>query len=152
MKLGKTGKLFFFEQVCPLSFYQKVKFWSVKFQLFCNAHFLCFVFSLASIFVKKMFKIRFYQKVLYDFRRNMSFDSIKKLGKYFNFNFEKHFSVLTWKKDKIFFVSINRPEKKNCVNHETAKELIDAFKTFEADESADIAILTGQGLFLFSFY
>uniref|UniRef100_A0AC34QTU1 Enoyl-CoA hydratase n=1 Tax=Panagrolaimus sp. JU765 TaxID=591449 RepID=A0AC34QTU1_9BILA len=53
--------------------------------------------------------------------------------------------VLSWKKNRIFFVSINRPEKKNCVNHETAKELIKAFETFEADKSADIAILTGQG-------
>ncbi|KAE9548328.1 hypothetical protein FO519_008466 [Halicephalobus sp. NKZ332] len=53
--------------------------------------------------------------------------------------------VLTSSKDRIFYISINRPEKKNCVNHETALELIKAFSQFEADDSCDIAIFSGEG-------
>lgn len=42
-------------------------------------------------------------------------------------------------------VSINRIERRNAVDGETANALIDAFKAFDADESASVAILTGAG-------
>jgi len=42
-------------------------------------------------------------------------------------------------------IGINRPEKRNCVNLETARELHDAFKTFENDASTPAAVLYGKG-------
>jgi enoyl-CoA hydratase len=55
------------------------------------------------------------------------------------------FVVNVSERDGIYFISINRPEKKNCVNHATALQLIDAFEKFDADEKANIAIFYGEG-------
>lgn len=53
--------------------------------------------------------------------------------------------VLTEKKGRVFTIIINRPEKKNSVDGPTAKLLADAFREFEADESAYVAVLWGAG-------
>lgn len=45
----------------------------------------------------------------------------------------------------IAWVIINRPEQRNALNRETLLELIDAFRAVDADESARVAILTGNG-------
>ena len=45
----------------------------------------------------------------------------------------------------ICVVSINRPEAKNAVDRPTAEALAAAFRAFDADESLDVAILTGAG-------
>ncbi len=45
----------------------------------------------------------------------------------------------------IAIVTINRPEVRNAVNRETAGELAEAFRRFDADESLSVAILTGAG-------
>lgn len=45
----------------------------------------------------------------------------------------------------IAVVTINRPEVRNAVNRETAGELADTFRRFDADESLSVAILTGTG-------
>ncbi|CAL8109909.1 unnamed protein product [Orchesella dallaii] len=42
-------------------------------------------------------------------------------------------------------IGINRPEKRNCVNLQTAKELQEAFKEFENDSSTTAAVLYGKG-------
>lgn len=42
-------------------------------------------------------------------------------------------------------VTINRPDVRNAVDPETAKMLRSAFTEFEADETLDVAILTGNG-------
>ena len=42
-------------------------------------------------------------------------------------------------------VTIDRQEVANAVDRETAARLVDAFERFEADESANVAILTGAG-------
>ncbi len=42
-------------------------------------------------------------------------------------------------------VTINRPEARNAVDRPTALALADAFRRFDADESANVAILTGAG-------
>ncbi|HVN29347.1 MAG TPA: crotonase/enoyl-CoA hydratase family protein [Candidatus Binataceae bacterium] len=42
-------------------------------------------------------------------------------------------------------VSINRPEARNAVDRPTAAALAEAFRRFDADDSAAIAILTGVG-------
>jgi enoyl-CoA hydratase len=47
--------------------------------------------------------------------------------------------------DSIFIVTINRPEVRNALDAATAAALVDAFRSFDADESADVAVLTGAG-------
>ena len=42
-------------------------------------------------------------------------------------------------------VTIERPERRNAVDGETAQALYDAFKAFDAEEALDVAILTGRG-------
>ncbi|KAH3859815.1 hypothetical protein DPMN_102637 [Dreissena polymorpha] len=42
-------------------------------------------------------------------------------------------------------IGINRPEKRNAVNQETAVELVDAFKHFENDHESKVAVLHGKG-------
>jgi len=42
-------------------------------------------------------------------------------------------------------VTIERPERRNAVDGETAWALYEAFKAFDADESLDVAILQGRG-------
>ena len=47
-------------------------------------------------------------------------------------------------KEGIRVLSINRPEKRNCVNKKTAHELFTAFQDFNADESARVGVLCGN--------
>jgi len=42
-------------------------------------------------------------------------------------------------------IGINRPEKRNCVNHATALQLEAAFKAFEEDVESPVAVLYGKG-------
>ena len=42
-------------------------------------------------------------------------------------------------------IAINRPERRNAVNRETAEALFAAFRDFDSDDSASVAILTGRG-------
>lgn len=42
-------------------------------------------------------------------------------------------------------VAIDRPERRNAVDPGTARDLLDAFLSFDADESASVAVLTGRG-------
>ena len=53
--------------------------------------------------------------------------------------------VLTDQIGPIFTIGINRPTKRNCVNHETALQLISAFKKFDENEDLNVAILYGAG-------
>ena len=45
----------------------------------------------------------------------------------------------------ITVVVIDRPEVRNAVDRQTAQELADAFRAFDADKSQSVAILTGAG-------
>jgi enoyl-CoA hydratase len=45
----------------------------------------------------------------------------------------------------VWTVTINRPEKRNAVNPDTALQLRAAFDAFEADPAAAVAVLTGAG-------
>jgi enoyl-CoA hydratase len=48
----------------------------------------------------------------------------------------------------VYIVTINRPQRRNAVDAETARALFDAFVAFEADDSVSVAILTGaEGAF-----
>ena len=53
--------------------------------------------------------------------------------------------VETEQDGEIFLVSIARPEKRNAVDAETAKELADAFRHFEIDDESSVAVLYGKG-------
>jgi enoyl-CoA hydratase/carnithine racemase len=53
--------------------------------------------------------------------------------------------VLYEKRDRIAYVTINRPEARNAVSPEVHRAMIAAWADFEADDSVDVAILTGAG-------
>lgn len=48
-------------------------------------------------------------------------------------------------KDRVLIVAIDRIERKNAVDLQTAKELYQAFLDFDRNENFDVAILTGKG-------
>lgn len=47
------------------------------------------------------------------------------------------------RQDDITIVTIHRPEVRNAVDGPTARELANAFRSFDADDTAKVAILTG---------
>jgi len=55
--------------------------------------------------------------------------------------------VKTEIKGPVTTIIINRPEVRNAVDGETAQALADAFRTFEIDTDARVAVLTGAGGF-----
>ena len=54
-------------------------------------------------------------------------------------------AVRTSANNGVLTVSINRPDKRNCVDGPTAALLADAFCSFESDDSLRCAVLTGEG-------
>jgi len=54
-------------------------------------------------------------------------------------------SVRIEKRGSVFTVILSRPERRNAVDRETANALADAFRTFEADADAAVAVLFGEG-------
>lgn len=63
----------------------------------------------------------------------------------FNF-FYKGKLVETETIGRVFLIGINRPEKRNAVNQETAVQLYEAIETFEKTEDLYAAVLYGKGL------
>ncbi len=53
--------------------------------------------------------------------------------------------IVTEKNGQVWTVVINRPEVRNAVNAETAEKLADAFREFENDQTACVAVLCGGG-------
>lgn len=47
----------------------------------------------------------------------------------------------------MYLIGINRPEKRNSIDDETAVQLRKAFESFEGDEEAYAAVLYGKGNF-----
>lgn len=47
--------------------------------------------------------------------------------------------------DAVTVVSLDRPERRNAVDRATAERLADAFRAFDADDDAAVAILRGEG-------
>ncbi|MDO9490130.1 MAG: enoyl-CoA hydratase-related protein, partial [Sphingomonadaceae bacterium] len=45
----------------------------------------------------------------------------------------------------ITLVAIDRPDRRNAVDRDTAQALYDAFLAFDADDSASVAVLYGRG-------
>ncbi len=54
-------------------------------------------------------------------------------------------SVLYEVKDQVAYITLNRPEKLNCVNVELITELANIWERFEEDPSARVAIFSGAG-------
>jgi enoyl-CoA hydratase len=54
-------------------------------------------------------------------------------------------SVESWRDDRVCVVTINRPDARNAVDRPTAAALAAAFRTFDEDDGADVAVLTGAG-------
>lgn len=59
-------------------------------------------------------------------------------------------SVGVEKSDTVTVMTMRRSEKRNAVNPAMAAELYDAFKRFDKDETACVALLHGEGLFMSS--
>ena len=55
--------------------------------------------------------------------------------------------VRTDRRGSVFVVTLDRPERRNAVDREHADRLSAAFRDFEADESARVAVLHGIGNF-----
>jgi enoyl-CoA hydratase/carnithine racemase len=53
--------------------------------------------------------------------------------------------VVYEKRDRIAFVTINRPEARNAIDPDVHRLMIDAWADFRDDDSVDVAILTGAG-------
>ena len=53
--------------------------------------------------------------------------------------------VLYEKRDRIAYVTINRPEARNAVSPEVHRAMIAAWADFAEDDAVDVAILTGAG-------
>jgi len=53
--------------------------------------------------------------------------------------------LLYEKRDRIAYLTLNRPEAKNAIDPELHQLLQDAWADFAADEDLDVAILTGSG-------
>jgi enoyl-CoA hydratase len=54
-------------------------------------------------------------------------------------------NLIAEKKNKIGYITINRPDKLNALNKATISELSSAFKNYEADTEVNVIILTGSG-------
>ncbi|KAJ3666878.1 hypothetical protein Zmor_002305 [Zophobas morio] len=54
-------------------------------------------------------------------------------------------TILTEKLGEIVTIGINRPEKRNCVDPSTARQLSKAIEDFENDDSLRVAVLYGNG-------
>ena len=53
--------------------------------------------------------------------------------------------LLYEKRDRIAYLTLNRPEAKNAIDPETHELLWEAWEDFRDDDSVDVAILTGAG-------
>jgi len=54
-------------------------------------------------------------------------------------------NVLVEQNGPVTTVILNRPERRNAVNEETAAELLEAFEAFERNEASAVAVLAGAG-------
>lgn len=47
--------------------------------------------------------------------------------------------------DRVAYITLNRPEKRNALNSELVTELLDAFERVEQDETAKVVVLNAKG-------
>src|ERR671911_364525 len=53
--------------------------------------------------------------------------------------------VLYEKRDRIAYVTINRPEARNAIDPDVHRVMIETWADFRDDDGVDVAILTGAG-------
>ena len=53
--------------------------------------------------------------------------------------------VLLERRERTLIITINRPDRRNAVDSETAKTLFQIFKNFDANDDLAVAVLTGAG-------
>ena len=53
-------------------------------------------------------------------------------------------------KDRVAYLTINRPERRNSFSENTRRKLIDSWMDFKHDDDIDVAILTGSGNIAFT--
>lgn len=53
--------------------------------------------------------------------------------------------LLIERKNRIAVITVNRPERRNAFNLEVAEKIYAAFKQFDAEDTLDVAVLTGAG-------
>ncbi|MDO8615487.1 MAG: enoyl-CoA hydratase-related protein [Dehalococcoidia bacterium] len=54
-------------------------------------------------------------------------------------------NILYEKKGRLAYVTINRPERRNAIDPDTSRELLEAFTDFSEDSNVWAAVLTGAG-------
>ena len=54
-------------------------------------------------------------------------------------------TIVYERKDKITYITLNRPRLLNALNDTMGRELVEAFRQFDVDEEAEVAILSGNG-------
>ncbi len=54
-------------------------------------------------------------------------------------------SIIYEKRDRVAYITINRPEARNAIDWETSQELSNAWKDFRDDDNLWIGVLTGAG-------
>lgn len=59
---------------------------------------------------------------------------------------QRHQQVAVEYYGTIQMIAIDRPEKRNAVDPATAKDLFEAFKSFDQDDKMTAAVLYGKGL------
>ncbi len=59
-------------------------------------------------------------------------------------------NVIYEKKGRLAYVTLNRPERRNAIDGDTSRELLDAFSDFRDDPEVWVAIVTGSGDVAFS--
>jgi enoyl-CoA hydratase/carnithine racemase len=53
--------------------------------------------------------------------------------------------VIYEKRDRIAYVTLNRPDARNAIDPEVHELMVDTWEDFRDDDSVDVAILTGEG-------
>lgn len=56
----------------------------------------------------------------------------------------RHFHV-SFPEEHVVLVTINRPEKLNCIDKATSREIAEVWEAFDQDESLWVGIITGVG-------
>jgi enoyl-CoA hydratase/carnithine racemase len=59
-------------------------------------------------------------------------------------NSYQNFTV-TFPREKVVLVTLNRPEKLNCIDTTTSKEIAGIWEQFDEDENLWVGIITGNG-------
>ena len=54
-------------------------------------------------------------------------------------------TILYEKKDRVAYITLNRPQVLNAINDQMSAELVDAAKAFDSDQDLWVAILSGNG-------